>query len=178
MRLISWLPRFKSVCLGRQHPLARNRGAKTQVSAEVLERRDLNSVTSVTLARDGVLNIGTDNQASDVRTYRSGNNLTVVDNSPNGLYVTPPQFIFVFEKVNLIRFQGGSGNDRFINDAFVPVEAFGKGGNDYLEGGNSADRFFGGAGNDTLVGDGGNDMLFGGTATIHWKAEQGRTDSC
>jgi hypothetical protein len=65
--------------------------------------------------------------------------------------------------VACVEFQGGAGNDRFVNNAYsLPVRGFGNGGNDYLEGYNGNDVFVGGDGDDTLVGYGGDDQLWGG----------------
>jgi len=64
--------------------------------------------------------------------------------------------------VTRIEFRGYAGNDRFVNDAYKPVRAYGDSGNDYLEGANAADTMYGGNDNDSLYGYGGNDWLYGG----------------
>jgi hypothetical protein len=65
--------------------------------------------------------------------------------------------------VGQVEFQGGAGNDRFVNNVYsLPIRAFGFGGNDYLEGYNGNDIFVGGDGDDTMVGYGGNDQFWGG----------------
>ncbi len=65
--------------------------------------------------------------------------------------------------VGTVEFQGGAGDDRFVNNVRnLPTRAFGFGGNDYLEGHNARDEFVGGDGDDTLVGYGGHDLLSGG----------------
>jgi hypothetical protein len=53
-----------------------------------------------------------------------------------------------------IVFNGGAGNDMFVNDTFIPSYARAGAGNDTL---------IGGTGNDTLVAGTGNDVLVGGT---------------
>jgi hypothetical protein len=65
-------------------------------------------------------------------------------------------------QVRQIVFQGGAGNDRFLNQTDIPCTANGGAGNDYLMGGSGNDVLIGGPGNDTLIGGGGVDQLVGG----------------
>lgn len=138
----------------------RPRATSRRLGVESLEDRRMMAVTSAVLT-SGTLRIQTDNRSSDVHTYKSGTQLVVVDNAPGATYLTPPTWRFS-GTVNRIEFRGGSGDDTFVNDAYIPVTAYGNGGDDYLEGGNRNDILYGGDGDDTLVGYGGNDRLYGG----------------
>jgi hypothetical protein len=65
--------------------------------------------------------------------------------------------------VREIVFEGGDGNDRFINRTDINCTATGGKGNDTLYGGGGNDKLEGGEGNDVLYGGGGkNDSLYGG----------------
>jgi hypothetical protein len=64
--------------------------------------------------------------------------------------------------VGRVPFVGGAADDRLVNYVrFLPMQAWGQGGNDYLEGYDAADILVGGSGNDTLVGYAGNDQMWG-----------------
>ena len=71
------------------------------------------------------------------------------------------QQLFAIEDVNLIRFRGLDGNDRFENSTQINSTAFGHKGNDRLIGGGGHNRFHGGAGDDVLGGGDRNDVLRG-----------------
>ncbi len=71
------------------------------------------------------------------------------------------QQLFAIEDVNLIRFRGLAGNDRFENRTQIDATAFGHDGNDRLVGGGGHNRFQGGNDDDTLVGGARNDVLRG-----------------
>ncbi|MCS6978157.1 MAG: CAP domain-containing protein [Gemmatales bacterium] len=64
-------------------------------------------------------------------------------------------------QVRRIVFEGGDGDDIFINDSAIRAVANGGPGNDYLEGGDANDKLTGGPGNDILIGFKGKDKLFG-----------------
>jgi hypothetical protein len=63
--------------------------------------------------------------------------------------------------VKQIVFDGGAGNDVFINHSSVRALALGGDGDDVLVGGTGKDVLIGGAGNDVLIGRAGNDRLEG-----------------
>jgi Ca2+-binding RTX toxin-like protein len=74
------------------------------------------------------------------------------------------------DNVDMIRFSGGSGSDRFTNGTSIRCSAYGGTGDDILIGGSDNDslhgedgndRLSGGDGIDYLYGDGGNDRLHG-----------------
>lgn len=60
-----------------------------------------------------------------------------------------------------IKFNGGDGNDVFINDSWLRTEVNGDGGNDSLTGGTDIDILHGGTGDDKLNGRDGADSLYG-----------------
>ena len=66
-------------------------------------------------------------------------------------------------KVTRFEFQGGQHNDEITvaNSLTQPLTAYGRQGNDTLDGGGGPDRLFGHEGNDDLDGDGGADYLSG-----------------
>jgi Ca2+-binding RTX toxin-like protein len=68
-----------------------------------------------------------------------------------------------------ISFNGGDGNDVFVNQTDVPSYATGGNGDDALTGGSGNDTLDGGAGNDYLNGGAGDDTLYGGAGddTLH-----------
>lgn len=124
---------------------------------EALEARDLLSVSSVWFSGDTLV-VKTDNASTSVDVRQSGSNL-VINEVGSGR-----SWSYGLSSVGQVEFQGGAGNDKFVNYlSNMKVRAFGFGGNDYLEGYNGNDYLDGGAGNDELVGYGGNDTLFGGT---------------
>lgn len=126
------------------------------LASESLEQRQVMSVTNPWFS-GSMLVVPTDNNATNVELISSGSNLVVRDHSSNRSWT------YAASQVSQVEFQGGNGNDRFVNNFYsMSVRAFGGGGNDYLEGYNGNDIFVGGSGNDTLVGYGGNDQMWGG----------------
>jgi hypothetical protein len=99
------------------------------------------------------------NNASDVAVTQSGSNLVVKDFTNNFTRS------FAASQVQRLQFVGGAGNDRLFDYvSWLPIQAWGYGGNDLLQGANGNDILVGGAGNDTLIGNGGNDQILGGDA--------------
>jgi hypothetical protein len=137
--------------------MSRYKKNKARVGIELLEGRDLPSVSSLWFSGN-ILVVKTDNAATSVAVNPSGSNI-VIQEVGSGR-----SWSYAASQVGKVEFQGGAGNDRFVNNVYaLPVNAYGFGGNDYLEGYNGADYFDGGDGNDHLVGYGGNDTMFGGT---------------
>lgn len=128
---------------------------RANLTVESLEDRIALSLTSATLS-NGMLFLNSNNNASNVTLYQSGSNIVAYD-STNGFSRS-----FSAASVQRAQFLGGAGNDRFVNNvSSLPVQAWGYGGNDYLEGYNGNDIFVGGTGDDTLVGYGGDDQMWG-----------------
>jgi hypothetical protein len=124
---------------------------------ELLESRDLMAVASLSFTADRTLIVRTDNASTSVEVRVDGSNYRVHDHSTNRSWT------YAASTVARVEFQGGAGNDRFVNNVpSLSVRAFGHAGNDYLEGYNGADLLDGGDGNDILLGYGGNDQLMGG----------------
>ncbi|MBL8828390.1 MAG: hypothetical protein JNM18_15520 [Planctomycetaceae bacterium] len=127
-----------------------------KLNVEPLEERRLMSVNSLFFS-GSTLVVKTDNVASNVEVRQSGANTVIHDLGTNR------QWSYATSSVGRVQFQGGAGNDRFVNNfSTMPVQAYGNGGDDYLEGYSAADYFDGGAGNDTMRGYSGNDTFFGG----------------
>ena len=132
----------------------RRKGRSLQI--EGLEKRDLFSVSSLWF--DGkTLIVQADDNATSVSVSQTGSKISVKEVGTDRVWD------YQDANVDKVQFQGGDGNDRFVNYvANMPVRAFGGDGNDYLEGYNGADELIGGGDHDTLVGFGGNDYLWGG----------------
>jgi hypothetical protein len=132
------------------------RPAKRLNAIETLEKREMFAVSSLWFS-GATLVVRADNNPTSVNVLSSGANVMISEVG------TGRSWSYSASTVGQVEFQGGAGNDRFVNYiANLPVRGYGFGGNDYLEGYNAADYFDGGDGNDTLVGYGGNDLMFGG----------------
>ena len=120
---------------------------------EGLEQRVVPAVKLVDL-KSGILTINCDDAATQVRVKQIGINYVVEEVGTNKTWS--------HKAVTQVQFNGGKGNDTFVNASPLPVKAFGNDGNDYLQGGPGNDQFFGGSGTDVLVGGAGDDNLSGG----------------
>src|SRR5262245_17444476 len=151
----------KLILRTRPKPQTRPSRNTFRPAVELLESREVPSVSSLSFS-GSTLVIRADNADTSVSVKLSYNvktaqNYVVVSEAGTGR-----SWSYAAGTVSQIEFQGGAGNDRFVNNvSSLPVSAYGAGGNDYLEGRNAADYFFGGAGNDTLIGNGGDDTLSG-----------------
>lgn len=124
-------------------------------TAETLEPRDLKSVSQLWF-NDSTLVVKTDNAATNVSVKQNGTNVVISEDG------TSLSWSYAKSQVKQVEFQGGTGNDRFINWInTIPIRVFADGGNDYIEGYGANDLMQGGDGNDTLKGFNGNDTLFG-----------------
>lgn len=144
---------------------SRKRRMKRQLRTEVLEQRTLMAASPFSFDYEhGTMFIQGTDQA-DVASVWEGHKGEIFAHL-NG------QSIRCQPGVQKIVFQGRKGDDRFVNLARIPSEAFGDGGNDILIGGPSRDTFHGGVGNDVLRGNSGDDWLFGdaGNDTLHGNA--------
>lgn len=153
---------------------------------EALDRRDVPAGFGVwfnVVAGQGVIHIdgqpfGTDARVSEV----PGNPATTADDAylatltttggvPLGSILVAKYLPSGAPKVHRIEYQGGAGDDRFVNDTALRSNGTGGDGDDIMVGGSGADTFDGGmgtdrlygrGGHDTLKGDGGRDLLDGG----------------
>jgi hypothetical protein len=139
----------------RQPPVSKRWQRSLQV--EELAARALPSASPVTLVSSGHLLIhgtaGNDRVSVSTDT-RNHSKLDVVYDGTT--------YTFKETRVKEIDFNGGRGNDYFINNTSIRTVANGGAGNDTLIGGSGDDILNGGTGNDTLIGRGGNDSLDGG----------------
>lgn len=134
---------------------AKSREQRT-LRLEQLESREMCAVDQLWFS-GSTLVVKTNNAPTTVEVWQSGSNVQIRDVS------TARSWNYAASSVGQVEFQGGAGNDRFVNMiSNLKVKAFGFGGNDYLEGYNAADQLMGGDGNDTLVGYGGDDLMYGG----------------
>lgn len=135
---------------------ARSRRSSHLGNLEPLEGRRMMSVTQ-TWFTGSMLCVKTDDTATSVEVRQVGSDIVIHD------LTTARSWNFAASRVGTVEFQGGAGNDRFVNNVMnLPTRAFGFGGNDYLEGYHAVDTFVGGDGDDTLVGYGGDDQFWGG----------------
>lgn len=126
---------------------------------DTLEKRNLMAV-DMTWFSGSTLVVRSDNNATSVTVDQVGSSIRINDNWASR------QWSFAASSVGRVEFQGGRGNDRFVNNvAQLPVTAFGGDGNDHLEGYNGIDQLIGGNGNDTLLGYGGDDRIWGGSGS-------------
>lgn len=147
------LESLKKLFARKCRPAAR----RTRLALEAFEPRNLPSAGPHLLTAAHILAI-TGTAASDTSAVSaSGSNLTVTFDGTSQS--------FSRSAVREITFNGGAGNDRFVNSTSIPTLAVGGTGNDSLTGGSGNDTLMGGAGNDTLAGGSGNDTLIGGSGT-------------
>lgn len=133
------------------------KNTKSRLGFETLESREMMSVTNPWF-RGNLWVIPTDNSATSVRVTQSDGYVVVTETTTGRFWRES------LSRVGRVEFQGGAGNDRFINAIpTMPVNAFGFGGNDHLEGYSAADYLNGGEGKDTLLGFAGHDTLYGGS---------------
>lgn len=126
-----------------------------QLQVERLESRDTPAVITLT---GGLVTITGTADADHVRVAREDHRIVVTMSSAT----VNEEASFDRGKVAGIRFNGGDGDDVFLNDTARPSTAVGGAGDDYLEGGPGKDRLYGEWGDDTLVGFTGRDRLRGG----------------
>jgi hypothetical protein len=123
---------------------------------EGLEKREMFSVSNLWF-NGNMLVVKADNASTSVAVSQVGSNIRVSEVG------TTRTWDYLSSIVGSVEFQGGWGNDRFVNNVmYLPVRGFGGAGNDYLEGYHGADTFVGGDGDDTILGYGGNDGMWGG----------------
>jgi Ca2+-binding RTX toxin-like protein len=130
------------------------------LTIESLEDRLALSATSASFS-GGMIFVNGDNNASNVSIRQSGMSIRVTD-STNGFVYSRSFANQAALDAARVQFVGGAGNDRVVNYCRnVALQAWGYGGNDYLEGYDDADTLVGGTGDDTLVGYGGDDRMWG-----------------
>ncbi len=139
--------------------------ANRSALVEKLENRELFSVSSLFMSGSTWV-VRTDNASTSVQVGRSGADIRISEVGSGRSWTR--------SGVAQVEFQGGNGNDRFVNNvSTLPVRAFGGAGNDYLEGYNANDVLVGGDGDDTLVGYGGDDQMWGGNGNDTLRGMQG-----
>jgi Ca2+-binding RTX toxin-like protein len=136
---------------------------------ENLEKREVMSVTSVTLEGAGVLRIVCDGANDDVRISQVGTTVLVVDAA------TPSGQVRGFQaaQVRSVEFRGNDGNDALTMGAAIPLIAFGGKGDDTIRGSAAIDQIFGEMGNDRIYGGAGNDYIDGGMGADTIYGEEG-----
>lgn len=110
---------------------------------------------------DGFLNITGSNHNDAVDVYAEGDQIVVstAEFGPDGMTESATQS-FARNALRGICFQGGEGDDVFVNDTNLRTIALGGPGNDVLVGGTSHDVLHGSSGDDFLLGD--RDVVLGG----------------
>lgn len=152
-------------------PTSDSRPAAARLALEVLDQRD---VPSVTLGADGTLAI-TGTNFGDTTTVTREPNAYRPDR--NDIVVRTTEVSYATGRLTLetrttrspeaavarITYSGRDGNDRFTNGTALPCVAHGDGHNDVLNGGGGSDTLRGGTGDDTLDGGDKGDVLDGGS---------------
>jgi hypothetical protein len=138
------------------------RPART-LHVENLERRDL----MAGISRWGeMLILSGDNWNNHAKVeYRGGALYAEIASSPNSGTSTKPVVVsrtFPLGQIRQVKFDGGNGDDSFVNQTGIGSVANGGSGNDWLKGGTGDDTLAGDVGNDHLDGNSGNDTLSGG----------------
>ena len=146
---------------GRQRPSRRACPAGL-TGLELLDRRDLPSVTATFAAAREVLKITGDDRANTIVITRDARGKILVD----GGAVKIRGGRATVANTRLIQIVGQGGNDSLslneIHGRLPNANISGGSGNDTITGGSGNDTLSGGPGNDTLNGGDGNDVLQGG----------------
>lgn len=155
----------RNVTLLRTACKRRRRGSKLGppcfAEIQVLESRQLLSAVTVeggVLKIDAVVPNGVDGDTGSnvtVSMSRDGSKIYIDTVRGRGQTVSA-------QGIGKIEFRGTAKDDVFNNRTKLMSEAWGRKGDDKLNGGSSTDIFHGGRGNDQLSGNGGRDRLFGG----------------
>jgi Ca2+-binding RTX toxin-like protein len=132
---------------------------KTTLSLEPLDRRDMPSITLAS----GVLTLnGTSiNDVASVSIVGGQYQVKLYSYAPGSSIGIGQTINYAPGSFNQIVFNGGAGDDRFLNLTAISCTANGGAGNDILRGGNGNDLLRGGTGDDYLIGMIGHDVLKG-----------------
>jgi hypothetical protein len=150
MKSASRIPNQRINRSDRRNPSTR----RIALCLEALESREVRSVANLWTSGATVF-VKTDDYSTGVEVVQSGSHVAIVEVGTNR--------VWSYSGVGRVEFQGGAGDDRFVNKiSWLPITAFGFAGNDYLEGYSGNDTFVGGPGNDKLFGYGGDDLMWGG----------------
>lgn len=141
-----------------------------------------------TVDRDnGIVYITGDDWVDDCQVYVDGNEIEIelrVYDADGDLDDVDTRD-YDIDDVDLIVFQGFSGDDQFWNSTPIPCVAYGGDGNDVLlggwgdddlRGGNGDDFLAGRSGDDDLYGDAGSDYLYGNSGDDYLKAGTGEDE--
>jgi Ca2+-binding RTX toxin-like protein len=166
--MLSLLKKLRGSNGGRSRGGARRSGApRVRPALEGLEARELKT-GSITFNIDTVTidGLATSTQAKvefDGRDWWNPfDDLVRVTQTDRLTGQLVDQAAFPAGVVHRVVFNGGDGNDAFVNSTGITSTAYGDAGNDNLQGGGGVDALFGGDGYDFLYGQGGNDSLYGG----------------
>jgi len=140
---------------GTPRPAAR----RGRLELESLETRDLMSASAIGEALHVEGTSG--NDTVRVSNFTDGFGIRYYKVEETGASGNNAVSLFNANLVKKLIFNGGDGNDSFVNTTSLQTTAYGGNGNDSLIGGNGNDFLFGGAGDDTLYGGSGNDFLKG-----------------
>jgi len=124
------------------------------------------ALLSAAVLSDNTLHVTGDNGVTNqISVSLSADGLSVnVSMATNGGAATTQTFAAA--DVHRVQITGGDGDDTLGADECatpftIPMQVFGLGGNDVINGGSANDILFGGDGNDTMNGGAGDDKLFG-----------------
>jgi Ca2+-binding RTX toxin-like protein len=144
---------------------------KTTLSLEPLDRRDMPAINPIV---GGVLTIdgGGDNDVASIALIGGQYQVKLYTYAPGSSVGIGQTINYAPGSFHQIIFNGGAGDDRFLNLTAIPCIANGGSGKDVLRGGNGNDLLRGGTQDDVLIGVGGNDILKGaaGNDTLYGRA--------
>jgi Ca2+-binding RTX toxin-like protein len=130
---------------------------KARLNVERLEDRRVPA--GGILLSSGIVTLDGTSGADVAHVVQHGNKIVIDMTTSDGATVVRS---FKRSQLRRIDFQGGDGNDTFINRSTVKATAVGGNGNDFFQAGKSGDILIGGSGTNTLIGGSGHDRLVGG----------------
>lgn len=148
----------------RWRKVRRNGGrpAWRRLGSEKLEGRSLMSADIGFASGFISINGGHNYDAAEVYAADDQIVVSLSERAADGTLIGESQQSYAKDDVHGIFFNGGCGDDTFMNNTDVRSIALGGAGNDTLMGGSGPDMLAGGPGNDVIYGGQGNDVLFGG----------------
>jgi Ca2+-binding RTX toxin-like protein len=146
-----------------------NGRSKARLNVERLEDRQVPA--GAILLSSGVVTIDGTSGADVAHVVQHGNRIVIDLTTPDGAAVVRT---FKRGQVRRVIFQGGDGNDTFINRSTVKATAVGGVGSDFFVAGKSGDILIGGSGDNMLIGGSGHDRLVGGPSADVIIAGKGR----
>jgi Ca2+-binding RTX toxin-like protein len=136
----------------------KRRNKSTALDYQNLEDRQVLAANPLVSFTDGQITIEGTDLDDTVRVMSDSGVVTVTAQAAGEV---AESYKFDSSEVDSLYFEGGTGDDLFVNRTSISSTAYGNGGNDWLLGGHGDDVLKGGPGNDDLRGYSGDDSLHG-----------------